>query len=243
MAPHQGQVSSGPRIERKEPRRSWRGHPHPARAVIAVGLAAFAALIADRAAASTLRLVYEAPAECPGSEAFIAAVRAQTKTATLTADGDGSPGISVRIARSGSQLRGRLEIEEPGREASVREVTATTCEEVVSALALMTALAIDADLEARPTNPPTAAPTSPEPQQLPQIPSPAAPQTSTPPEPAPPNKPQKSKTAPPRPRAPPIPRHIWRPQECRAVDARSRRVGGSRRHGPVWHGWGFARCG
>jgi hypothetical protein len=125
-----------------------------------VGIAAIASMIAGIAAADSLRFVYEAPAECPGSEAFAAAVRAQTKSATLTTEGEGTPGISVRIARKGSQLEGRLAIEEPGREASVREVTATTCEEVVSALALMTALAIDADLEARPSGPPAAPPTA-----------------------------------------------------------------------------------
>jgi hypothetical protein len=152
-----------------------------------VAIATTAALITGTAAADSLRFVYEAPAECPGAEAFAAAVRAQTKSATLTTGGAGTPGISVRIARKSSQLQGRLAIEEPGRDASVREVTATTCEEVVSALALMTALAIDADLEARPSAPPAAAPAAKDPPPTAQVPSPAPkPKEQPPPKPAPP---------------------------------------------------------
>lgn len=161
MAPHEGLASSG--------------------RAIAVGLAASAALISGIAAADSLRFVYEAPAECPGGEAFAAAVRAQTKSATLVIGGDGSLEntdfglVFVRITRAESHLHGRLSIEEPGREASVREVTATTCEEVVSALALMTALAIDADLSARPpAAPPTAAAPPPKAAGKTPIPSPAA---------------------------------------------------------------------
>jgi hypothetical protein len=158
-------------------------------------------MIAGIAAADSLRFGYEAPAECPGAEAFAAAVRAQTKSATLTTEGEGTPGISVRIARKGSQLEGRLAIEEPGREASVREVTATTCEEVVSALALMTALAIDA--EARPSGPPAAPPTAAaatnDPPPKAQVPSPApkkGQQQQRPPKPAPQTSPAPQPTTP-----------------------------------------------
>jgi hypothetical protein len=129
----------------------------PGRAAIAVGVAASAAVSAGTARAEALRIAYEAPAECPGNEAFAAAVRAQTKSAVLTTEGEGERTISVRIVRLEKELLGRLAIEEPGREASgvsVREVTAATCDEVVSALALMTALAIDAHPKDRPSGPP-----------------------------------------------------------------------------------------
>lgn len=159
----------------------------PARAAIVLA----AALMASDAAADSLRFVYEAPPECPNDVAFAAAVRAQTKSATLVTGTDeptGSFGISVRITRAQNLLFGRLAIEEPGRNASVREVTATTCDEVVSALALMTALAIDADIASRPPAARAPAPVAAPVPEQPKPPPPAAkiPRIASPPRPKPP---------------------------------------------------------
>jgi hypothetical protein len=207
MAQHQAQALGGAmspasrRRRRRRQRQSWTRCL--ARAVIAVGIATSGAVVAGRASADSLQITYEAPPECPGAEAFAGAVRAQTKRASISTGGDGGPGISVRIDRDGRQLRGRLAIRGPLGEPSVREVTAATCDGVVSALALMTALAIDADLEARPTNPSAAG--SEEKPPAPEIPSPTPKRKKPTPEPTKPEtpKPRLPDTAAPRPASSP----------------------------------------
>jgi hypothetical protein len=109
----------------------------------------------DARAAAPVRLSYEAPAGCPSSEAFTDAVRAQAKAAKLSAGDEPARRLTVRIMRGErseggagageGQLHGRLQIEETDGATSIREVTAATCDDVVAALSLMAAMAIDAD--------------------------------------------------------------------------------------------------
>ncbi len=154
-------------------------------------LAALAApALADVAPA---RVVYVAPAECPGVEAFLDAVRAQTPNARAPGEDEPARTLAVHVDRDQGQLRGRLTIDELDGRKSVREVSGKTCEEVVSAIALVTALAIDAGpdaiVEAPPAPPATTArpgPTAPPPapaQRDPPAPvapaAPVAPITST----------------------------------------------------------------
>jgi len=96
--------------------------------------------------------------------------------------------------RAGNRLRGDLTIDDHGA-LSRRTVTGGTCDEVVSALALATALAVDPDAL-------TAGPT-----EVPPVPSapPNEPATTT----APPVEPPKPPTPPPpQPKKPPAPRHV-----------------------------------
>lgn len=121
---------------------------------VALGLTAEVGLAqAPRAEAQAVRITYRGPAGCSGEEAFVSAVRAQTQS-EIPAAGEG-PARSLTVtvaAEKKGQLRGELRIEELDGTAAVREVDGATCEQVVAALALMAALAIDAGPVA-PTSP------------------------------------------------------------------------------------------
>jgi hypothetical protein len=85
------------------------------------------------------RLVYDAPAECPNSGAFVAAVRARGGNVELeTAAGDE---IDVVIERAGDDYRGTVRVQSAGRSSEAREVRSAACSEVADGLAIVTALA------------------------------------------------------------------------------------------------------
>ncbi|MFO0757825.1 MAG: hypothetical protein U0359_15120 [Byssovorax sp.] len=115
---------------------------------VALGLAgaALAALLAGvaLATAAPVRLDYQAGPGCPAEKAFLGAVRALTPNAQAPSGEGPARRFTVRIERAGAQHVGRLRIEEVDGTQAEREVRAPTCQDVVSALALVTALAIDA---------------------------------------------------------------------------------------------------
>jgi hypothetical protein len=134
-----------------------------------VGAAILAALAAPALAdIAPARIVYDAPAECPGLEAFLEAVRAQTPNARAPGEGEPARTLAVHVDGEEGQLHGRLRIDELDGRSSIREVSGKTCEEVVSALALVTALAIDAGPDASVEAPP--APPAPAPRPAPAPP-------------------------------------------------------------------------
>jgi hypothetical protein len=93
-----------------------------------------------------LKVVYRAPAGCPPQEAFVAEVASRTSKAKLGDDLGAtarSRTIDVRIAARGGQYFGRVSLLDIGNKGKPRELVGRTCTEVVSALALVTALAID----------------------------------------------------------------------------------------------------
>lgn len=91
-----------------------------------------------------LVLDYQAPSQCPGREAFEAQVGALTRAATFDASvQDPSARVLViRVAPGPAQVTGELRLSDGDTEAT-RRFEAATCEEVVEALALATALALD----------------------------------------------------------------------------------------------------
>jgi hypothetical protein len=89
------------------------------------------------------RLNYEAPAECPSREAFLTQVRAR-----VGSDWEAPPGllaraIEVRVASDGVHSVARIDYVDESGKAVSRAVAAVTCEEVVTGIALVTALAIE----------------------------------------------------------------------------------------------------
>jgi hypothetical protein len=105
---------------------------------------AFGATLHAQSETEPLALDYAAPPECPAASAFAAEIVARTPRARLTSAGERSRVFHVLIVEQSSEHAGRFWIEEePGRVSSVREIRAPLCGEVVSALGLIAALAID----------------------------------------------------------------------------------------------------
>jgi hypothetical protein len=144
-------------------------------------------------------LRYSDPAGCPGQAQFIDAVNARVRRAIEWDPTATAIQMAVTIESSAERATGKLEVVERGTEPTRREFTASTCEEVSSALALVAALALDPNAR---TEPLPRAPAASE-REFPAAPTPAAPEATreeTPP-PASPAAPAPS-TPPARPRDP-----------------------------------------
>ena len=91
-----------------------------------------------------IRIAYHAPARCPDEAQFLGEVFARTPLARSAAEGEAAREFAVDIADgSDGALSGSLEIHSTDSPVSRRDITATRCDELVSALALMVALAVD----------------------------------------------------------------------------------------------------
>ncbi|MGZ3418236.1 MAG: hypothetical protein ACXVEF_19435 [Polyangiales bacterium] len=129
------------------------------RAVLPWISAVFAtALFARADDSTTLRLEYSAPPSCPGEITFRTQVTGRT---SHVAFGPQGKTLVVRITRAAGQFVGRAS------GAVEKEVRATTCDEVVAALAIVTSLAFE------PASTSTSTSTSPSPSPSP------SPSTST----------------------------------------------------------------
>lgn len=108
-------------------------------------------------------LSYHAASACPDAAAFLAAVRAQTPNLRPAPPGTPARKLAVTIRITPTQLEGRLRIEEIDGATSNRDVAAARCDDLVSALALVTALAVDAGPPSpvAPPPPPTVPPPEP----------------------------------------------------------------------------------
>ena len=126
--------------------------PRPARrgaVAVAIGALAIGAAPLGIAAASAdeplepIVLRYEAEAGCPDAAEFGGEVRGRASRARLADPGERARTFTVRITRAGRTFRGPLEVRETAGDSSARDVSGASCAEVASALALVTALAID----------------------------------------------------------------------------------------------------
>lgn len=151
---------------------------HAARArsaAIAAALGLGGATAAAQPAAEPIRITFTAAPGCPDRDAFAGEVWARTARARPAAEGEPARMFRVDVSAAGGAFRGRLAIEDPAGATAVREVSGVSCAEVASALALITALAIDprastAAQVARLEPPPP--PARPEPATPPPTPSP-----------------------------------------------------------------------
>lgn len=110
-----------------------------------------------------LQLRYMAPGDCPNAASFFAQVTARTALARAAAQGERASELVIAIAHVAGGSTGTLELTAPDGASSTRSVSAAQCEQVVTALALMTALAVDpnASVAAVPKPAPAATPSEP----------------------------------------------------------------------------------
>src|SRR5882762_3549124 len=104
--------------------------------VASVALWATHALAQDQ----LLHLKFQSAADCPGRDAFIAEVRARTERVRLVETKSNALELVVHADVGADRAVGRLRL---GSENADRRVTGKTCVDVVSALALIAALAVD----------------------------------------------------------------------------------------------------
>jgi hypothetical protein len=87
-----------------------------------------------------IRLTYRAYASCPTEGRFVLEVTARTERGRVATPGEAARAFVVTVTRETGTIRGLLSITSLDGAVSEREVTGDTCREVVSALALITAL-------------------------------------------------------------------------------------------------------
>jgi hypothetical protein len=114
-----------------------------------VSLVIASSAAAEPLSAEPIRVQYRAPESCPDAAWFEAQILARTQRVRLAAMGEPARTIDVAI-EEGERTVGRLSIR--GRDDAVtkREVAGDDCNEVASALALVTALVVDPDAVATP---------------------------------------------------------------------------------------------
>ncbi|HEX4477454.1 MAG TPA: hypothetical protein VH142_20330 [Polyangiaceae bacterium] len=96
--------------------------------------------------AELVRIAYDAPADCPSRDAFLARVRSRVGTAWEAPADGAARTVQVTVVREFGNSAARLAfVDENGRPVH-RAVSGATCDEVVSAIALVTALAIESRL-------------------------------------------------------------------------------------------------
>jgi hypothetical protein len=117
-----------------------------------------------RAEGDRFRLIYTAPAGCSDERSFVQRVAARIGEERLTSSTDESaPAMVVQVSVGEAESSGRIEFPGADNQSFVRTVSGGSCDEVVSGLALIAALSI----EALATTPPraeavSASPRSPE---------------------------------------------------------------------------------
>lgn len=120
--------------------------PRPLRRhVVAAAFALLAGLAGPppaHAQVEPIRLTYRAAGDCPAEARFVDAVQRRTARWQIVAE-ERARAFDVDVSAGGSGSRGVLRITAPDGTVTRRAVAGASCAEVVSALALMTALAID----------------------------------------------------------------------------------------------------
>ena len=107
--------------------------------------------------AERVHVTYRAPPECPGEEAFLSDVRARIGRQWEAAPGEAARAIDVTVTVTGLRSVGRIDFVDSGGRHVSRTVSGEKCADVVTGIALVTALAIEARVpdvaEAEPTEP------------------------------------------------------------------------------------------
>jgi len=119
-------------------------------ALLLAGAGAAAVATAQADDRASVRVRYQGGEGCPVASAFTAELMARTtRVRTAGADEAAAREVRVEVQATGAESSGRLVVDGGG----VREVKGATCAEVVSALALITALAFDPDAQTGPVKP------------------------------------------------------------------------------------------
>ena len=131
--------------------------------LVALGLPAAGSVEAP----TPIRIVFDAPADCSTAEAFYQGVRSRTDRVRRAETGETGTELGVRVTKTSGRVHGELNLTGEHGESDRRVVDGETCDEVVEALSLTAALALD----------PTAR-VAPRPAALPPPPCPPAPPPS-----------------------------------------------------------------
>jgi hypothetical protein len=115
-----------------------------------------------------VRLSYTAPGDCADEHGFFDQVAARTQRVRLADASEPATALVVSIRVVPGGLAGRLELRGDEGTTSAREVKAASCDQVVAALAIMAALAIDPDASTEPLPKPKPAPPRPRPKPVAQ---------------------------------------------------------------------------
>jgi hypothetical protein len=91
-------------------------------------------------------LVYRSPEECPSGEGFMQRIRARLGSSRTASAGGRT--LSVQIGSSSRGYSGKLSLIEPDGRSTTKSLEARDCEELVDALALVAALAVESDDDA-----------------------------------------------------------------------------------------------
>jgi hypothetical protein len=90
-----------------------------------------------------IRIVFDAPRDCSTSEAFYQGVRSRTDRVRRAEAGETGTELGVRVTKTSGKVHGELDLIGEHGESDRRVVDGVTCEEVVEALSLTAALALD----------------------------------------------------------------------------------------------------
>jgi len=122
------------------------------------------------AAEEAVRFQYTAPSDCPNAESFAAQVRKRTARGRLADPGELARTFTVKLESDAKGFWGSIELLDDAGTKVARHLHGEQCEAVVSSLALITALALDATLrQTEETSPPPSA------RQVPLPPAPVSP--------------------------------------------------------------------
>jgi hypothetical protein len=124
-------------------------------AFVACGLSTLAVTTLARAQhdEQPVRIAYTAPADCPAENVFFAQVRARAFRVRRATDDEAARAVTIAIATSDGKRMGKVVIEAPDATRAEREVVGENCDQVVAALALITALALDPNALTEPAAP------------------------------------------------------------------------------------------
>ncbi|MEP7123380.1 MAG: hypothetical protein ABJE95_20810 [Byssovorax sp.] len=159
-----------------------RSSSSPVRGAAAAGVAAIAIVTTPPARADPppIRVDYQAHAACPAASVLLDEIARRTPLARVAAAREPALDVRARITARGKESRGHLVLG-AGKGRVVREIASASCDEVVSAFALITALAIDPHASTAPRPPPAAPLSSPEPPATTAVEPTIAPPTIAPP--------------------------------------------------------------
>jgi hypothetical protein len=128
--------------------------------------------------ATGIRIELDAPPDCATAEAFYESVRRRTERVRPVTEAEMGVRVVVRLTRVGTQAHGELRVIGEHGESDTRRVDGNTCTEVIEALSLTVALAVDPNVHLAPPEPPqpvyveTTPPPLPPPEEPPPPPPP-----------------------------------------------------------------------
>ncbi len=99
---------------------------------------------AQTPSAGVVKLDYREGAACGGESAFVAQVTARSPRVHFSTNGEAaSRALAVRIEPRGARMAGRIELRDADGTVTERNVTGASCDDVISAVGLVAALALD----------------------------------------------------------------------------------------------------